>query len=277
MTFQLSDQQIQRVENLIRETATTCIEPYFQNLSTDQIRFKDSEFDPVSVADTAAEEHLKIGLTEVEPSSLFIGEETYALTPECIAHIQEIDRPVWVVDPIDGTANFVSGDPGFGIMVALVFQNKVLYSWLYEIPKQNLVCKLFAGPVLINGAVVPIGNQTSQPYIGQVGRKLYALPGVQKLKSEYPHLTIDPGRDPSIIKYQLMVEGRLDFLVFQVTMPWDHLPGYGLLAEQGMSFLRWDGTPYELTDTNKGLVVARNEGIAKLVLETIVKAIKNPN
>ena len=40
-------------------------------------------------------------------------------------------RPVWIVDPVDGTRQFVHGEPGFCTLVALAQHGEVLASWTY--------------------------------------------------------------------------------------------------------------------------------------------------
>ncbi len=67
---------------------------------------------PVTVADRETEAALREMVAERFPGHGFVGEE-YAATDAGASH-------VWVVDPIDGTKSFVSGNPVFGSLIALV-------------------------------------------------------------------------------------------------------------------------------------------------------------
>ena len=53
------------------------------------------------------------------PGSLVVGEEGVAADPGVLEALSG-DAPVWIIDPIDGTANFADGKPIFAVMVALV-------------------------------------------------------------------------------------------------------------------------------------------------------------
>ncbi|OYV54179.1 MAG: hypothetical protein B7Z71_13855, partial [Acidocella sp. 21-58-7] len=60
-----------------------------------------------------------------------IGEEQAAADPSCLALI-EGDRPVFIIDPIDGTGNYAADLPLFGVMVALVHRNRTLAGFIHD-------------------------------------------------------------------------------------------------------------------------------------------------
>ena len=77
----------------------------------------------VSEADVESERVIKQLLLEKFPGHLFLGEEEYFQSqrtswPEC-------DQPLWVVDPLDGTTNYVHGFPFFCISIGLVIDGRV--------------------------------------------------------------------------------------------------------------------------------------------------------
>src|SRR6266540_1190144 len=67
--------------------------------------------DLVTAADLAAEARLAAELVPLVPGSAFVGEESTAAGAGLAA--LGGDRPVWIVDPLDGTSNFVQGDERF--------------------------------------------------------------------------------------------------------------------------------------------------------------------
>lgn len=78
------------------------------------VRTKSTDTDPVTVADTEAEELIKDRLARVRPGDAFLGEESGA-------HARDTEsgsEVTWVVDPIDGTVNFVYGLPASAVSVA---------------------------------------------------------------------------------------------------------------------------------------------------------------
>ncbi len=80
----------------------------------DSVRTKSSHTDPVTVADTESEDLIRARLRELRPEDAFLGEESGGSRAAGTG-----DSGVrWVVDPIDGTVNFVYGIPAFAVSVA---------------------------------------------------------------------------------------------------------------------------------------------------------------
>ncbi|KAI8377377.1 hypothetical protein BD560DRAFT_348977, partial [Blakeslea trispora] len=81
---------------------------------------KENPTDLVTETDKAVEEFIKKRLFETYPEHRFIGEETFASG----AKTEFTDHPTWIVDPIDGTTNFVHGYPFVAVSIGLTI-NKV--------------------------------------------------------------------------------------------------------------------------------------------------------
>ncbi|XP_039287705.1 inositol monophosphatase 1 [Nilaparvata lugens] len=86
--------------------------------STKSFEFKLSAIDLVTETDKAVEKLLIEGLSKDFPDHKFIGEESSE------SKITLTDDPTWIIDPVDGTMNFVHGYPNVCISIALVI-NKV--------------------------------------------------------------------------------------------------------------------------------------------------------
>ncbi|CAM5342367.1 Inositol monophosphatase OS=Streptomyces alboniger OX=132473 GN=CP975_29850 PE=4 SV=1 [Streptomyces alboniger] len=84
----------------------------------------------VTVADRRAEERLTTDLAALLPGSVVVGEEAVHADPKIYEAISG-EAPVWIVDPVDGTRQFVRGDPGFCMLVALAVGGEVQASWTY--------------------------------------------------------------------------------------------------------------------------------------------------
>ncbi len=93
------------------DAARAAILPFFRqsNLETDN---KLAEgFDPVTVADRAAEQAMRAVLAKHRPDDGIFGEE--------FGQVQGISGRTWVLDPIDGTRGFICGTPTWGVLIAL--------------------------------------------------------------------------------------------------------------------------------------------------------------
>lgn len=86
--------------------------------------------DPVSHVDKTAEKMLVEGLSHIIPEAGFIAEEG---TGEPIKNGYN-----WVVDPLDGTLNFLHGIPVYSISVALAHNNDLISGFVYEINRDEM-------------------------------------------------------------------------------------------------------------------------------------------
>lgn len=79
---------------------------------------KSSQVDPVTIVDTLAEDHLVDRITELRPDDGIIGEEG--------ADKPSVSGYSWVIDPIDGTVNFIYGIPHYAVSVAVARDGVVI-------------------------------------------------------------------------------------------------------------------------------------------------------
>ena len=121
---------VDAVSRLIREIAEREVLPLFKRLADGDV-WEKRPGAVVTVADTRAEAGFDAGLRGLLPGSRVVAEEACEEDPGILA---ELERPgaVWVVDPIDGTANFAEGDPRFAVMVALVRNGETAAGWIYH-------------------------------------------------------------------------------------------------------------------------------------------------
>lgn len=80
---------------------------------------------PVSAIDLAVDSFLKTELTALLPSAGWLSEETTD------SHVRQDHELVWLVDPIDGTRDFIGGRTGWAVSVALVNTRRPLMGYLY--------------------------------------------------------------------------------------------------------------------------------------------------
>ena len=125
------------VRRAMREVAEEHILPYFRKLQTADIAYKVGD-DPVTIADKKAEIALTARLLDLLPGSKVVGEEAFATNRGMINLFLE-DAPVWIIDPIDGTRNFVSGSHKFGVIVGLSKRNQTVAGWIYDPTSHEMV------------------------------------------------------------------------------------------------------------------------------------------
>lgn len=97
------------------DAARAAILPFFRQSNLETSNKLDQGFDPVTVADRAAEKAMRAVLARHRPQDGIFGEE-YG------QHEGQSGR-TWVLDPIDGTRGFISGTPTWGVLIALSTQD----------------------------------------------------------------------------------------------------------------------------------------------------------
>src|SRR5947209_11028657 len=121
---------IDAVSRLLMDVAAAAILPRHRALAASDVQEK-SPGELVTVADRDAESLLAAGLADLLPGVPVVGEEAAALDASTLALVEESPL-LWLVDPLDGTANFVAGSPDFAMMVALVQKGDTEAAWIYR-------------------------------------------------------------------------------------------------------------------------------------------------
>lgn len=106
--------------------------------------------DFVTHVDKGSEERLVKGLKKLLPASGFIAEEGTSNEKGEIYN--------WVIDPIDGTTNFIHGAPPYAISIALMQGDKVVLGVVYEISSSECFSGCEGSEVLLNGSPVKVSS-----------------------------------------------------------------------------------------------------------------------
>jgi fructose-1,6-bisphosphatase/inositol monophosphatase family enzyme len=237
----------------MRDVAEQAVLPRFRNLAAHEVQEKEPG-DPVTIADREAEQLLGAGLTAICPDARVIGEEACAAEPALLAGAR--DGLVWIVDPIDGTANFSAGTPPFGIMIALLDDGDTQASWIYDPLSHRLCHAVRGGGAFVGGqqirVVPPAGRPTAavtafgepeailEARRARIAAQFSLMPMPRCAAEQYPRVCL----------------GQTDVAMFRRTLPWDHAAGALLVAEAGGRIARWNGTPYRAGDDGVGLLAA---------------------
>jgi fructose-1,6-bisphosphatase/inositol monophosphatase family enzyme len=233
----------------MRDVAAAEIMPRFRNLSPHDIRYKDGAADVVTVADIAAERRLSEELTNLLAGSTVVGEEAAAADPGVLASLGG-SAPVWVIDPVDGTQNYVDGKAYFAVVVGLCYGGEPVAGWILDPIRGGIV---YGG--VGAGAWRDDGARQQALSIGQ-GRPLEALTGSvdrrNRKRIEAERAMAKAGlpqtkhREGSVgQEYFELACGELDFAQYRRLKPWDHAAG--ILIHRlagGVSRLRGTQRPY---------------------------------
>ncbi|HET6964054.1 MAG TPA: inositol monophosphatase [Acidimicrobiales bacterium] len=242
----------------IREVAAEVIEPRFHRLMDGEVREK-SPGEVVTVVDEQAETALARRLSALIPAPV-VGEEACAREPDLLSAIRAEES--WLVDPLDGTANFIAGSPDWAVMVALLRAGRPIASWIWR-PCDGVLYQAERGSgCQRNGEslAAPGGRAPDGGLRGAVLTRFLDPAARARLEASRERIgEVTAGAMCAGVDYPLVAEGGQDFVCFRRTLPWDHAPGSLLVEEAGGSVGRLDGRPYEAWDLEgHGLLAARS-------------------
>jgi myo-inositol-1(or 4)-monophosphatase len=178
---------------------------------------------------------------------------------------------VWIIDPIDGTLNFMHGHPHFSIAIAVKHKNKIEHGLIYDPLRDELFhATRGAGAFLNNrrirvstrktfaGASIGTGYGHKHPenlphYLAILGAMLPQAAGIRRSGS-------------AALDFAYVACGRIDgFWEFNLA-PWDIAAGSLIVKEAGGLVGDFNGEEHYLETGN---VLAGNPKIFKLLLQTV--------
>ena len=231
---------IDEVAQLMAEASATIIKPLYQNLTPDDVATKSSDTDFVTVADREAEFWLMPRLEALLPEAIALGEESISDDPAAEKQLRH--KLAFVIDPIDGTRNFVNGTPHFCSMISLIDKGEPLISWILRPVDDDIFVAVADEGVFHSDLeegewqLVPSAARRSQlnDMIGtggikglsghvrdEVRQQLRALPGRRLIGS-------------AGCEAIMLATGAHDFLMHAKTTAWDHTPVDLFAREAGL-------------------------------------------
>lgn len=260
---------LEDVGDMLRTTATTVVMPRFTVLQAGEIELKSAN-EPVTVADREAETAIGNSLRSILPNARVIGEEACHADPTLLNNLG--DGLVWIIDPIDGTANFAAGRPPFAMMVALLQDGETIGSWILDPLSGRLAVAEKGGGAWIDGQRIRTSSEPSD--LGNlegivsgafIPSDHLGLPDKLREAVRLVHPTVRCAGH----EYPQVVTGSRQFALYWRTLVWDHAPGALLLTEAGGSVTHLDGSPYLPMRPMTGLLLAHNPLIARALLGVV--------
>jgi 3'(2'), 5'-bisphosphate nucleotidase len=194
---------------------------------------------PLTLADLESQRVIIDGLKRLTPEIPILSEESAAAPWAERRTWQEL----WVVDPLDGTREFVKRNGEFTINIALIVQHEAVLG-VVSAPAQNLVYWGAAG----HGAFTRAhGSEARAIHVAPAQRPLRVLGSRSHASAQTaaylarlgPHVVSGMG---SSLKFCLLAQGKAELYVrFGATSEWDTAAGQALLEAAGGHVTRMDG------------------------------------
>lgn len=221
------------------EAARAAILPHFRQPGLSADNKLSGGFDPVTIADRAAETAMRDVLARLRPDDGILGEEhgtksgTSGLT--------------WVLDPIDGTRSFISGTPTWGVLIALSNGDG---------PFLGLIDQPYIGERFMGG--LGRANWTGPGRNTALGTRATTELAAATLFSTFPEIGTDAQRDAfqrvarevqltrygcDCYAYALLAAGQIDLVIEAGLNAYDVQAPIAVIEAAGGLVTNWDGTP----------------------------------
>ena len=264
----------EKIANYIREVSADKIEPRFRQLEAHEISTKSGPTDLVTIADTEAEEDLTRIFKDILPGSFVVGEEAVSKKETDMGVLATHEGYVWVIDPVDGTGNFATGNKRFGTIVALVHKGQTVQGWILDIPDNRMAIAEQGAGVEINGTRKQFPKMTTSlnETRGFISRKFLPAKMREELKEV---LDAEFGNIETYLccahEYLDILEGKSFFSLYSRIRPWDHLAGCMMMTEAGGYVRKWNGSEYKPGDERGGVICTEDESTWRNIHELLLR------
>jgi len=259
-----SSDDIRRVGAILAAAARSEILPRFRRLSPAQVRRKTSAFDLVTEADEAAEAVITAALQSAFPGCAVIGEESAHKEPGLLDLIAEAPL-AFIVDPVDGTRNFASSLPLFGVMAAVTSRGETIAGVIHDPISQDWAYALGGGGAWLeeeDGRSSPLRVADPVPVSAMdcfIGTNYLPEPLRATISGNLSRLGTSNSLRCAAHEYRTAAAGYCHLLLYSRLMPWDHAAGALIHREAGGYSAHFDGQPYLPTHFAGGLICAPDE------------------
>jgi myo-inositol-1(or 4)-monophosphatase len=224
--------------------------------------------DFVSQADLKAEKIVRDELIKARPTYGFLGEESQEVKGTDGAHR-------WIVDPLDGTTNFLHGIPQFAVSIALERNGEIVAGVIFNPATDELFTAEKGGGAFLNDRRIRVASRRvlsdcvigcGVPHLGRGNHGKFLV----ELRHVMGEVAGVRRFGAAALDLAYVAAGRLDGFWETDLSPWDMAAGLVLIREAGGFASDMKGTADIF---GSGNVVAGNELIHKAMLEVVNRPI----
>ncbi len=237
------------ISSIFLELNSKIVLPYFNNLKKTDIEIKTDKYDLVTIVDKKTEEFIMKKISLKFSLTNFIAEESYFNYPINLNNVG--NDFYWVIDPIDGTNNFINANENFCSMISLV-KNKVPVASFIFFPLKNSLSFAFRD----YGAFKIDLSQNEKIRLKIIkNMEFYGTGGLKGIPNDFSkvifnNLKLNTKRifiKSAGVETDYIVNNYLNFIIHGSVTPWDHSPVDLIVREAGGTvFMLKDNSTYRI-------------------------------
>lgn len=185
----------------------------------------------ITEADLVMQQRIAAELRAHWPDAVFLGEEMAPAEQDALLNM---DRPLWCLDPLDGTGNFAAGIPFFSVSLALLEHGRSIAGIVYDPIRDECFSALCGKGAALNGTrltAVPAGLSLQQA-IGMIDFKRLPRELAVRLASAIPYAS-QRSFGSVALDWCWIAAGRCHIYLHGRQNLWDYAAGHLILQEAG--------------------------------------------
>ncbi|XP_056155422.1 inositol monophosphatase 1-like [Lampris incognitus] len=233
---------------------------------------KSSPVDLVTETDQKVEQLIIASIREKYPSHSFIGEESVAAGARSIL----TDNPTWIIDPIDGTTNFVHRFPFVSVSIGFTVEKMIVFGIVYSCIEDKMYTARKGQGAFCNGAPIKVSGQediTKSLVLTEMGFKKdpehfkIMMANINTILTIPVHGIRSPGS--AAVNMCLVASGAADAYYHMGIHCWDMAGGAAIITEAGGVIMDISGGPFDLM--SRRLIIASSRTIAERIAREITE------
>lgn len=232
------DIDLKKLRILVANAAREELLPRFNRVA----RGEKADGSVVTEADLATQQYLQDALRAAYPEAVFLGEEMPSIEQQ---KMLQSEQPLWCLDPLDGTRNFVSGIPHFAISLALLHRQQVELGIVYDPVRDECFTALKGQGAWLNDQ--PIEKQPLAIALDQstalIDFKRLPADLSARLAQEHPYAS-QRSFGSAALDWCWLAAGRCHVYLHGRSNLWDYAAGHLVFQEAGGYSSTLQGDPF---------------------------------
>ncbi|MHA6602746.1 inositol monophosphatase family protein [Aerococcus urinae] len=213
------------------------------------VQTKSNPKDLVTNLDQSTEKFIRSQIKAHFPQDKILGEEGGQ------GQIDSLEGPVWIIDPIDGTTNFVCQHNHFAIMVAFALDGDVQLGAIYDVMNDDYFSAVKGQGIQRNGQVyqVPYDDLAISESLIALNRQILLDDRyhAKDLVSQSLGIRYNGSAGLEILN---VLKGELSLYAALALKPWDLAAGVALVNESPLKLTQLDGQALNLMQANASVI-----------------------
>ncbi|XP_044032474.1 inositol monophosphatase 1-like isoform X1 [Siniperca chuatsi] len=233
---------------------------------------KSSPVDLVTETDQKVEQLIISSIKEKYPTHSFIGEESVAAGAPSVL----TDNPTWIIDPIDGTTNFVHRFPVVSVSIGFTVKKEIEFGIVYSCIEDKMYTARKGKGAFCNGVPIKVSGQkdisqslvlTEMSFKKDPEHFKTMLANIKTILTIPVHGIRSPGS--AAVNMCLVACGSADAYYHMGIHCWDMAGGAAVVTEAGGVIMDISGGPFDLM--SRRLIIASSRAIAERIAKEITE------